>query len=98
MANTMFNVRIDESLKRQGDAVLRDAGITASAAIRAFYQHIAATKTIPSYIYSPEGNAAKVRRAEALERIASRGDNAFSQLGDSEFDALVSKMLDERYE
>lgn len=97
MSTTMLNVRIDETLKRRGDAVLREAGVSTSAAIRAFYQHIASTGALPDYMAHGSTNAERVRRIQAAKRIAALGTSPLSELGDAEFDKAVADLLDQRY-
>ena len=45
-----LNIRIDSTLKKRGELVLRKNGISASAAVRALWEELAATKDIPSFM------------------------------------------------
>lgn len=47
MAEKLVQIRIDEKIKTDADAVLSRRGITMTAAVRMMLYHIATTKTTP---------------------------------------------------
>ena len=87
--NATLNVRLNASLKERGDKVLRDNGISASAAIRELWREMASTNSLPSFLDNatdePEAKKAKV---QALEQLVGVAQGALSNLSDEELDAV----------
>ena len=54
MAQTNINIRIDEDLKRDFDAVCNDLGLTMTAAINVFAKTVTRRKAIPFEITAEE--------------------------------------------
>ena len=54
MAQATFSVRMDETLKKQFDALCTDFGMTASTAINVFARAVVRERKIPFEIVSPE--------------------------------------------
>ena len=54
MAQTNINIRIDENLKRDFDAVCNDLGLTMTAAFNVFAKTVARRKAIPFEITAEE--------------------------------------------
>jgi DNA-damage-inducible protein J len=54
MAQTNINIRIDETLKRDFDAVCNDLGLTMSAAVNVFAKTVTRRKAIPFEISAEE--------------------------------------------
>jgi DNA-damage-inducible protein J len=69
MAQTNINIRIDEDLKRDFDAVCNDLGMTMSVAINVFAKTVTRRKAIPFVItmeedpFYSEGNQKKLLQA-----------------------------------
>lgn len=78
MGAVQLNTRLDEDIKRAGDAVLAEYGVSSTEAIRSLWQYMAQTGTLPDFIvleedvYRPtlesaeEGAGMAIRMAQAL--------------------------------
>ncbi len=66
MAQATFSVRMEESLKRQFDALCADFGMTASTAINIFARAVVRERKIPFEIASPETELAKEKAIQAF--------------------------------
>lgn len=65
-ADSVIRARIDLDVKRKADAVLARRGVSASAAIRAFFTTIAETGVLPVELNVPnEETAAAIRDGRA---------------------------------
>lgn len=94
---SVLNVRMDSALKKRGDKVLSDHGISVSTAVRALWSQLANTRTLPDFLKNTdEREAAKRQKRDALERLASIGDGAFKDQPDSI--ALQASLIDEMYD
>ena len=75
MAQATFSVRMDESLKRQFDALCADFGMNASTAINVFARAVARERKIPFEISSSKEeralNAVELLREQARKSGAS---------------------------
>lgn len=67
-----MNIRIDESLKKQGDKVFSQHNLTPSAVVRAVWQYAAETGEIPEFIYNKDQKYDQ-EKAKKLELV----DNGF---------------------
>ena len=84
-----LNVRLNASLKERGDKVLRENGISASAAVRALWREMASTRSLPSFLENATNEAAaKKAKAQALGQLTGVAQGALSSLTDEELDAL----------
>ena len=73
MANV--NVRIDESIKADAEAVFSDLGLTPSTAINLFYKQVIRTQSIPFPIklYKPKRKTIRaIKEAEKIEKSPSK--------------------------
>ena len=68
MAQATFSVRMDESLKREFDALCSDFGMTASTAINVFARTVVRERKIPFEIASP---APEITREKAMQAFMS---------------------------
>lgn len=50
MGAVQLNTRLDEDLKRAGDAVLAEYGVSSTEAIRSMWQYMAQEHTLPDFI------------------------------------------------
>ena len=60
MAQATFSVRMDETLKKQFDALCTDFGMTASTAINVFARAVVRERKIPFEIISPEPEITRI--------------------------------------
>ena len=73
MSQATFSVRMDESLKRQFDALCSDFGMTASTAINVFARAVVRERKIPFEIASPKK---EVTRESAMNAFMALRDQA----------------------
>lgn len=84
-----LNVRMSASLKERGDKVLRDNGISTSAAVRALWREMASTRALPDFLKKATSEAeAKKAKVRALEQLAGIAEGSLSRLSDEELDAV----------
>ena len=84
-----LNVRMNASLKERGDKVLREHGISTSAAIRALWQEMAVTRKLPSFLQEVvDDSPAKRAKLLALDELAGIGQGTLSNLSDEELKAV----------
>lgn len=80
MATAMLNVRLDKSLKAEGERVLARQGITATEAIRGFYRFLEQNDEAPDFCrnevdkLSPEMRRQKMRQLVGVVQLASGED------------------------
>ena len=90
-----LNVRMSASLKERGDKVLRDNGISASAAIRGLWQEMASRRALPDFlINTADRDSEMTRKKRALDDLQGVAQGSLSLLSDAEL-ATVGM---ERYE
>ena len=83
-----LNVRLNASLKERGDKVLRENGISASAAVRALWREIATTRSLPSFLEGATDEAtAQKAKARALGQLVGVAQGSLSSLSDEELHA-----------
>ena len=82
-----LNVRLNASLKERGDKVLRENGISASAAVRALWREMATTRSLPSFLEGATGEAA-AKKIRALGQLVGIAQGSLSNLSDEELDAV----------
>lgn len=75
MANTSYNIRLDESLKNKAFSVFESYGLTPAQAIKLFLNQVAETNTIPlSFEYHKE-NIEKIPNQTTLDAIYEACNN-----------------------
>ena len=74
---TTIQARIDPKLKKRGDAILKQIGITASQAVNAMYAQIVLQKGLPFALKIP--NKAT---QQAMDELDSGGGKSFSSFKD----------------
>ena len=92
-----INVRIERSLKEEGDAALAEAGLSPSQIVRDLWGRLAQRGTALSEVisvlgsdeYTSDERAAIKARLEILDRIAHRRDELASRLGLSAADMPI---------
>jgi len=90
-----LNVRMSAPLKERGDKVLRENGISASVAVRALWQEMATTRSLPSFLQqATEESSAKKAKKLALNALTGVARGSLSDLTDAELEAVGM----ERYE
>ena len=84
-----LNVRMSAPLKERGDKVLRDNGISTSAAVRALWQELADTRTLPPFLQNATAESqARKAKAAALDALAGVAEGSLSNLSDAELEAV----------
>ena len=84
-----LNVRIDAPLKERGDRVLREYGVSTSAAVRALWQELASTRKLPAFLQNAvEQDSAKQKKIAALESLVGVAEGSLSALSDEELKAV----------
>lgn len=84
-----LNVRMSASLKERGDKVLRENGVSASAAVRALWQEMASTRALPDFLQQATGkSAASKAKMLALESLVGVAQGSLSNLTDEEIEAV----------
>ncbi|MDR0592667.1 MAG: type II toxin-antitoxin system RelB/DinJ family antitoxin [Bifidobacteriaceae bacterium] len=75
---TLVNGRVGEDVKRRAEKVLAAHSKTPSEAIRALYEHIAATRELPDFLRPDRAAEAAVRegRLAALRSVAGISHSA----------------------
>ena len=74
---TTIQARIDPKLKKRGDAILKQIGISASQAVNAMYAQIVLQKGLPFALRIP--NKAT---QQAMDELESGGGKSFSSFKD----------------
>ena len=84
-----LNVRMNASLKQRGDKVLRDNGISTSAAVRALWSEMASTRALPDFL-NKATDAAEEKKAKvhALAQLVGVAEGSLSRLSDEELGAV----------
>lgn len=84
-----LNVRMSAPLKKRGDKVLKDNGISTSAAVRALWQELADSRELPPFLKNlvdqQDATKAKMRALSALAGVA---EGSLSHLTDEELEAV----------
>lgn len=67
-ANSTINIRIDASLKERGDEVLKQNGISTTAAIKMLWEELAQTHQLPKFIIKRQqkNSSSEIKRKLAL--------------------------------
>lgn len=107
MELAQLNARLDVQVKREGDAVLARAGVSATEAIRALWSYLAKASKLPDFmseqseeptdvvtpILTAADEGAGMALAMARERglVASLGEPTYDDLRDLAFDEMVSE-------
>ena len=90
-----LNVRMEEVVKRRGDKVLKDNGVSVSAAVRALWEEMGTTRELPDFIRKrqecDDQTQAKKNMLSALVGVAQ---GSLSNMTDEELRAVGM----ERYE
>ncbi len=77
MAQATFSVRMDESLKKQFDALCSDFGMTVSTAINVFARAVVRERKIPFEISSPEPDVTRDQALLAFEELRKEAGKNF---------------------
>lgn len=77
MAQATFNVSMDESLKRQFDALCSDFGMTASTAVNIFAKAVVRERRIPFDIASGGPEVTRESAMRAFEAIRAKAAKDF---------------------
>ena len=84
-----LNIRIDETLKERGDRVLREHGVSTSAAVRSFWAHLANTRELPEFLSDDLCQRdGREKKKAALRAFAGIGEGVCSNMMDEEMRAM----------
>ncbi|WP_302395787.1 type II toxin-antitoxin system RelB/DinJ family antitoxin [Eggerthella sinensis] len=84
-----LNIRIDETLKERGDKVLRDHGISTSAAVRALWAQMANTRDLPEFLHDElRMQDGRDKKKALLTALAGVGEGSCSALTDDQMREL----------
>lgn len=84
-----LNVRMNAPLKERGDKVLRENGISTSAAVRALWNELATTRTLPPFLQElKDDSSEKKAKARALNALTGIGRGVLSDLTDKELENI----------
>ena len=78
MAN--INIRIDDSLKKEAEAIFANIGMTASTAINLFYKQVVRTHSIPFDLIADIPNDLTVEAIEEGRKIARDGKVGYNSI------------------
>lgn len=80
-----LNIRIDQTLKERGDKVLRDHGVSTSAAVRALWEQLASSRELPPFLReSLQRSSGRTQKKAALLELAGVGEGLCTNLTDDE--------------
>lgn len=79
MAQATFSVRMDETLKKQFDALCSDFGMTASTAINVFARAVVRERKIPFEIVSPEPEITREKTMQAFMKLRLQAEKKFPE-------------------
>lgn len=80
MATTMLNVRLDKTLKSEGDRVLAKQGISTTEAVRGLYRFMEKTREVPDFCMAesgaatPESRRSKMRKLVGIVKLEPKED------------------------
>lgn len=77
MAQATFSVRMDETLKKQFDALCSDFGMTASTAINVFARAVVRERKIPFEIVSSEPEITREKAMQAFMSLRLQSEKNF---------------------
>ena len=77
MAQATFSIRMDESLKKQFDALCSDFGMGVSTAINVFARAVVRERKIPFEISSPETEITRDQAIQAFEELRNKACKNF---------------------
>ena len=97
MAQAVFSIRMDESLKRQFDYLCQEFGMNTSTAINIFARAVVRERKIPFEISSPETEVTREGAMNALYSLREQAKrNGISNMSLSEINKEISAARAER--
>lgn len=87
--NTLIQVRVDDSLKKDADALFSDLGLDTPTAIRIFLKQAIKRNGLPFDVAQPAPNAETIAAMEEADRI-SRDSNV---KGYTDVDEMIKELL-----
>ena len=97
MATAVVSGRIDESVKRKADAVIRDAGLTTGEVIRRVWKNIALTKTIPAEPVVEDERARKARVLREFRELVESFPPINPEYADMSYKEILAQRVDDYY-
>ena len=92
MAQATFSVRMDETLKKQFDALCQDFGMNMTTAINVFARAVVRQRRIPFEISSPETQITRSGAIQAFEALRAQAkNNGVADLSIDEINAEIDK-------
>lgn len=80
MAQATFSIRMDESLKKQFDALCSNFGMSVSTAINVFARAVVRERKIPFEISSPETEITRDQAIQAFEELRNKACKNFPNI------------------
>lgn len=87
--NTLIQVRVEDSLKKDADALFSDLGLDTPTAIRIFLKQAIKRNGLPFDVAQPVPNAETIAAMEEADRI-SRDPNVKGYI---DVDAMIKELL-----
>ena len=92
MAQATFSVRMDETLKKQFEALCQDFGMNMTTAINVFARAVVRQHRIPFEISSPETQITRSGAIQAFEALRAQAkNNGVADLSIDEINAEIDK-------
>lgn len=105
-ATATINIRIDAALKKSGDAVLKENGISTTTAIKMLWEELSQTHELPEFVLRKQKDSLeeeKRRKLEALKRLGRTSSVAserreplpsYKELRDQMYDEMYKEYLE----
>ena len=90
MAQATFSIRMDETLKKQFDALCSDFGMNATTAFNVFAKKVVQERRIPFEISSPVDNTRADAKAAFYEIRRIADENGLTDMSLDEINAEIS--------
>ena len=91
MAQATFSVRMDESLKKQFDALCQEFGMNATTAINVFARAVVRQRRIPFEISSPEADNIREDAIQAFSALRAQAkDNGVAGMSLDEINEEIA--------
>ena len=84
-----LNVRMDAVAKERGDKVLKENGISTSAAVRALWDELARTRTLPDFLANLKSDSSvKSKQVAALSELTGIARGSLTNMSDQQLEEL----------
>ena len=105
-ATATINIRIDAALKKRGDAVLKEHGISTTTAIKMLWEELSQTRELPEFVLRKQEDSLeqeKKRKLAALKRLGRTGSSvserneplpSYKELRDQMYDDMFEEYME----